>query len=146
MATLDTTLKVGALVRNIYAVSNDPLHPQTSVQLKAYVEDFHKTAGSRFKVERIFSSECVTCHGDRAKGKSGEGLYRAVCSLCHKNGGSAFEIDEAYLKTSSAGSLRRHIATGTKSMPSFARAHGGPLSDRQIKSLVVYLMSRLSQN
>jgi hypothetical protein len=65
------------------------------------------------------------CHGFRAKGSVGPGLL-------------SFDYENKIL----AGELRKIIAEGSlknRSMPGFAKVHGGPLSDEEIDSLISYL-------
>ncbi|HKI61927.1 MAG TPA: DUF1573 domain-containing protein [Mariprofundaceae bacterium] len=99
----------------------------------------HMDAGSR----SIFSGKCAACHFEPAKGlSSGPEIFRAVCSMCHGE-----KADGGY-----APSLRGHqdgvvlsklIAEGTGSqhMPGFSHARGGPLNEKQIATLVQWLLA-----
>jgi mono/diheme cytochrome c family protein len=120
-------------------VSNDPLNPQKSLQLTAKVENFHRTAGDGFVPEKIFAPGCVDCHSGRAKDKQGTELYSAVCAVCHRAGGTAVALDSTYMLKAKAEDVRRIISLGSKKMLGFAAAHGGPLTAKQIDSLLIFL-------
>lgn len=139
--TFDSRGKPGKQSKHAYIATNDPTDPQKSVELRVFVEDFHRQAGPDFKPEKIFSTACVTCHGERAKGKTGETLFVSVCATCHKAGSKTSALDQAYLAAHPAAGLRPKIADGTAKMPGFAKNRGGPLTEGQIESLITYLLS-----
>ncbi len=138
-ATLDTIRRPGPLEKTLAVISNDPLHPQKMLKIKATVKNFHAEAGANFKPEAIFSDGCRSCHADRAKGKSGAELYKAVCLVCHKQGKSAMPLDAAWVKQQKSAEWQSVISKGRKSMPGFASAHKGPLDKAQINGLTQYL-------
>jgi cytochrome c5 len=138
-ATFDTSSKGGENLKNIYVVSNDPLNPQKSVQLKAKIENFHRAAGSNFVPEKIFTNGCASCHAGRAKGKSGVELFESVCGVCHRTGGISSVVDAAYAAKVKPTELQQKISIGVKKMPGFSADHGGPLTIKQIESLVNHI-------
>jgi mono/diheme cytochrome c family protein len=135
----DTTGKSGNLVRNIYLVTNDPLNPQKSVQVKGNIDNYHRLAGAGFQPANLFNKGCVSCHGDRGKGKLGDELYTSLCAFCHRTGGSAVALDNTFKGSRQPAALRQKIGSGIGKMPGFAIAHGGPLAEKQVESLVGYL-------
>ncbi|TLS76368.1 DUF1573 domain-containing protein [Mariprofundus erugo] len=89
----------------------------------------------------IFDGQCGSCHFAPAAGKSdGQAIYQAVCLMCHGAGGEgAYAPKLAGLRD--VGALAALIAAGTGSrhMPGFARAQGGPLTADQIDALSRWL-------
>ncbi|MGV3774329.1 MAG: c-type cytochrome [Verrucomicrobiales bacterium] len=91
----------------------------------------------------VFRNDCAKCHVVPTIGKKGEELYATACGICHEAPHRATMVPdltalkntptkeywEHWIKNGRAGSL----------MPAFAQAHGGPLSNEQIQSLVEYL-------
>ncbi|OIO70578.1 MAG: succinate dehydrogenase [Zetaproteobacteria bacterium CG_4_9_14_3_um_filter_49_83] len=91
----------------------------------------------------IFDGKCAACHVTPALHKSqGREIYQAVCAMCH---GIAAEGAYAPALTDirDAEVLSSLIAQGTGSqhMPGFAQDKGGPLDEKQLKSLVDWLIS-----
>ena len=107
--------------------------------MKASVKNFHQAAGTNFKPEMIFSKECSSCHAGRAKNQSGENLFKAVCQVCHKQEGIGLALDAAWFQKQPSSQTRIAIVKGIKRMPGFASAHGGPLDNSQLESLLQYL-------
>jgi mono/diheme cytochrome c family protein len=115
------------------------MNPQKSVELKSKIDNFHRSAGSNFVPEKIFASGCAGCHAGRAKGKSGAELFDAVCVVCHRTGGILPVVDAAYAAKAKPTELQQKISMGIKKMPGFSAAHGGPLTTKQIESLVNHI-------
>lgn len=99
--------------------------------------------------QAIFGGSCVECHVTPAEGKYGSALYQTACAICHEADNRASIVpdlaalenkeqlgDAAYwmewIKTSKDNSL----------MPAFGKEAGGPLDERQIRTLVSYLKYR----
>jgi mono/diheme cytochrome c family protein len=92
--------------------------------------------------QSVFKGDCARCHVDPAKGLMGAPLYAKACGICH----------EAYPRDSKVTNLhamshptnldfwKQIIANGKQNtmMPGFSSAAGGPLTEGQIDSLVVY--------
>lgn len=97
----------------------------------------HLDTGSR----SIFDGKCGSCHFAPAAGQSnGQAIYQAVCSMCHGAGGQGAYAPKLAGHRDTA-MLAALIATGTGSrhMPGFARAQGGPLTEIQIEALSRWL-------
>ncbi|MBK27897.1 MAG: hypothetical protein CMO77_03600 [Verrucomicrobiales bacterium] len=121
------------------------------------IRNINKPARKRSKEERaanlklaaqnrqaIFQNNCVECHVNPTKGKRGRQLYATACGICHDAENRASFVTE--LRSISKGKDQaywdqwiRDSKPGTL-MPAFAKKHGGPLDDSQIKSLVAYLV------
>ncbi len=90
--------------------------------------------------QAVFRGECAQCHVTPAVEKTGRTLYLASCGICHEAEHRASMVpdlrhvkatkDRAYwtqwIKFGKEGSL----------MPAFAASKGGPLSEKQIESLL----------
>lgn len=91
----------------------------------------------------VFKGSCATCHAAPTVGKQSEALYTAACAICHDAPHRASMVPDlrAPDRPNHAEYWREWITNGREGslMPAFARAHGGPLDEQQIESLVQYL-------
>ena len=93
--------------------------------------------------QAIFQNNCVECHVEPTKGKRGRQLYATACGICHDATNRASFVTE--LRSISKGKTQSYWEQWIKEskpgslMPAFAKKHGGPLNDSQIRSLVAYL-------
>lgn len=98
--------------------------------------------------QAVFRGDCANCHALPAAGKQGAALYGVACEICHTDDTHrATEVPDLAKPTVKRDEAfwRRWIRDGRDGtlMPAFAKAHGGPLDDAQIESLVTYLMETL---
>lgn len=112
---------------------------QSEVSVRVTADVQHWVAGSSTETfeDALFGRpECVHCHATPAVGRTGVGLYIAVCGMCHgtfaKYAPSIDPVD------ATAEALRTWIAEGRADggMPGYSATVGGPLTDDQIDSLV----------
>lgn len=146
---MDTSMKQGNISKPITITSNDPLHRQSVILLKAQVRSPHAELGTgEERVAKIFTGRCAACHVEKGKGKIGEDLFLADCSMCHGfrargvPGVAPALVPFDYHQKDFASAMRKIIAYGSKShrsMPGYLKSSGGPLSDSEIDSLVEYL-------
>ncbi len=136
--TLDPKGKIGKIEKTVWITSN---LGTDSLSVIADVKGVHENAMMR--VDGIFAGDCRKCHVDKGVGKFGMELFTASCSMCHTNGGKAHapHLGEMVHKNLADTTLYRIIAEGKAktNMPGYAPAHGGPLTDEQIHSLVALL-------
>ena len=130
--TIDTTGKIGRILKSLDIYTDRRQKPYT-VNVVAYVK--HTSDNS---VDRtvIFRDGCKRCHlGKNISNRYGEELYNALCYICHKK--------PEGIKTTTTKGLFSAIARGMKktSMPAFSLKHGGVLTDRQVRSLVEFLLN-----
>lgn len=148
--TVDTTMKLGDITKEILITSNDPLHPQMKISLIAQV-DPHQGMATRGP-SKLFTGRCATCHVKQGIGKTGEDLYIADCAMCHgfrADGANAPSLISTDLEDSEARTRLKDITSfGSKinpiAMPGFIKEAGGPLTSQEIDSLVEYLRWRRS--
>lgn len=98
--------------------------------------------------QAVFRGDCANCHAIPAAGKHGAALYGVACEICHiDDTRRATEVPDLAKPTGKRDEAfwRQWIRDGRDGtlMPAFAKAHGGPLDDAQIESLVTYLMETL---
>ncbi|MDX2084756.1 MAG: DUF1573 domain-containing protein [Candidatus Melainabacteria bacterium] len=148
---LDTSIKLGAVAKTVTIYSNDPHHPQLDLVLKAQVLPGEQTAfhdGPVRVKDRwvLFKGKCAECHVNKGVGKTGQALFQADCAMCHGVngvGGVAMPLIYGnYQHPAYVAHVRKVIREGsanTPTMPPFATQHGGPLTDSQIDSLVLFL-------
>lgn len=133
--------KVLQLQINLPAPSN---LPPALGNFESRIQNIHKSMADR---QAIFKGDCASCHAEPAKGKSGQALYYAVCSICHESAHRASMVPdlanlprplsrEDWIKSVTEGKPGTLMAAFSK------KADHGPLSDEQIKSLVDYLVVR----
>lgn len=93
--------------------------------------------------QAVFRGDCASCHVTPAIGKTGQPLYVAACGICHDSDHRATMVPDLknLKKPTDAAYWTKWISEGKTNslMPAFALAHGGPLNDSQIKSLVDFL-------
>jgi len=91
----------------------------------------------------LFDGKCRTCHYEPARGKNtGAAIYQAVCAMCHgERGQGAYAPKLKGYDDVSA--LQDVIAqgTGSRHMPGFARAAGGPLDEKQLRLLADWILA-----
>ena len=91
----------------------------------------------------VFKGDCARCHVEPVIGKFGKDLYLTACGICHEAEHRATMVPDLrnLPNDSNADYWKLMITMGKEGtlMPAFAQAHGGPLSDAQIVSLVTYL-------
>jgi mono/diheme cytochrome c family protein len=146
--TLDTSIKLGKVKKTVTVISNDHKHPETKLYLVGNVIQ-PMQGHPRMNVKDplvLFKGECATCHVLKGKGKSGKALFRADCGMCHgmnAEGGVATGLLNIDFGNEQRKALvRKVIAEGSPTnpeMPPFSKAHGGPLTDPEIDSLMMYL-------
>ena len=91
----------------------------------------------------VFRGECASCHAVPTVGKKGEQLYAAACAICHDAPHRASMVPDlrALKKATGPDYWAFWIANGKPGtlMPGFAKAHGGPLDEEQIRSLADFM-------
>lgn len=143
--TVDTAMKQGLIRKEVKITSNDPLQPVISMFVNMTVKDPHTGLSAQGKA-KIFTGRCAVCHVDQGIGKMGEDLYLADCAMCHGfNAEGAVgpaltprnyhdkNVREYTIAVTSQGS-RTH-----PSMPGFLKSAGGPLTAKEIASIIAYL-------
>ena len=151
--TMDIRGKTGVITKTIIVVTDKGLIPlKARVAIGAASEPLVK----RSKEERaanlraaaqnrqaIFQGKCIECHVKPTLGKRGRQLYATACGICHDATNRAPFVTE--LRALAKGKDKEYWNLWTAEskpgtlMPAFAKKHGGPLDDSQIKSLVAYL-------
>lgn len=152
--TLDTSIKLGKVQKKISVYSNDPQQPKLDLFLVGKVLPNMQGHG-KIEVKDplvLFKGKCASCHVDQGKGKSGKSLFQADCGMCHglnaQGAVSKSLLTLNYSSDEALNRIRQVIARGaenTPTMPPFSSAHGGPLSEAQIDSLVTFLEFQAEQ-
>ena len=94
--------------------------------------------------QAIFAGKCVECHVIPTIGKRGKQLYSTACGICHESKNRAPFVPD--LRPLANGKDKQYWQQWTAQskpntlMPAFAKEHGGSLDEKQIKSLVAYLV------
>lgn len=97
--------------------------------------------------QAVLHGDCATCHVTPALGKHGADLFAAACLICHGAGHRAEMVPDLFKPTTTrdAAYWNKWIRErGDKVlMPDWDQAHGGPLDEKQIESLVAFLTANL---
>lgn len=143
--TYDSRGKMGETHKVVRVATNDPKEPVVHLVVRGLVvpSEHSEMTGT----QNLLQGSCKTCHVDRGFEKLGADLYRADCAMCHErhkmgDGPMIAPAAEDMARLSSQ-SLRKTIAEGRPgtSMPAYHVSKEGPLSDKEIKSLVKYIKS-----
>jgi len=98
--------------------------------------------------QAVFQGDCASCHATPTLGQEGVALYVTACSICHdaEHRGSMVPDLHAVKTPLDREFWRTQITHGRPNtlMPAFAQDQGGPLSPKQIDSLVDYLAGEFS--
>jgi len=93
--------------------------------------------------QAVFRGDCASCHATPTEAKLGHELYQAGCAICHDAENRAAMVPDLHALKQALTALewKQWIADSKPGslMPAFAVAHGGPLTEEQIMSLVDYL-------
>jgi cytochrome c553 len=94
--------------------------------------------------ERVLKdADCIHCHVDPTRGKTGKELFAAACGICHESEHRATMVPNLHALNHSTDRIywKQWITTGKPGtlMPGFGAEVGGPLTPEQIDSLAEYL-------
>ena len=151
---LDIRGKSGTLAKY---VSVDTSHGQKLLLIKAVIPQRTANPAMDSRVKNmqlamadrqvVFRGDCAKCHAEPTVGKkSGEEVYAAACAICHDAPHRASMVPDlrALKKATGADYWAFWIANGKPGtlMPGFAKAHGGPLDEEQIRALAAFLYEK----
>ena len=91
----------------------------------------------------IFDGACARCHVAPAKGKtSGKAIFTAVCAMCHgEQAQGSYAPKLTGFRDFDVLQTKISERVDPRHMPAFAQKNGGPLTPKQIHTLVKWLMS-----
>jgi cytochrome c5 len=141
----DPSGQSGDVRKSLTVVTNDPVHPNTILTIRAKViadEPAPQPGGHpRFTGQSLLMGTCAGCHAAPAQGKTGGPLWDAVCAMCHGKTGEGLG---AFVLSHDDAALTQAITYGTVNpkMPGFSTLMGGPLDDAQVASLAALLRQR----
>ena len=152
--TMDVRGKSGVITKIITIVTDKGIIP---LKARVVIGNTSKTLTKRSKEERaanlraaalnrqaIFQGKCADCHVKPTIGKRGKQLYATACGICHEAKNRAPFVPD--LRPLANGKDKQYWQEWTAKskpntlMPAFAKEHGGSLDERQIKTLVAYLV------
>ena len=152
--TMDISGKTGVITKAITIVTDKGIIP---LKARVAIGNTSKPLTKRSKEERaanlraaalnrqaIFQGKCADCHVKPTIGKQGKQLYVTACGICHEAKNRAPFVPD--LRPLANGKDKQYWQEWTAQskpntlMPAFAKEHGGSLDERQIKTLVAYLV------
>jgi mono/diheme cytochrome c family protein len=90
--------------------------------------------------QAVFRNDCASCHASPLGTKTGGDLFNVACQICHASPRRASMVPDLAVAREhrDAAYWTKWIAEGREGtlMPAFAAEHGGPLTRKQIESLV----------
>jgi len=145
---IDTTMKQGAVTKQIRFKSNDSDYSFGALNMMVDVENMHTAMGEGGKAKIFTAEKCAHCHVDNGVGAFGKDLFEADCAMCHRRqeeskilvGPEIEKVD--YRDAAQIKHMHEVIKFGSKthrSMPGFLAEAGGPLTKEQVDSIVDYL-------
>ncbi len=143
--TVDTSMKQNGVTKTLNVSSNDPQRPIVELALKMFVRNQHQGLSENTKAKILTDENCASCHAARGVGEFGRNLYNADCAMCHgpkAEGESGPTLIGPYDNPLYYEHIKVVITKGSKTtnaMPGFGGEAGGPLAQKQIDSLVLYL-------
>ena len=150
-ATINFAGKTGIVNKSLYVESTAGAQ---SLMIRVNIPEQTGDMGNRVRNQQlaladrqaVFKGDCAVCHAAPTVGKLGEPLYHAACAICHAPEHRATMVtDLAVARTPrDAAFWTDWIANGRDKtlMPGFSKAHGGPLTDEQVLSLVAYALKK----
>ncbi len=147
---MDTSMKQGYVSKPIEIHSNDPVHPISTIYIKANVRSPHADLGTD-KTAKIFTGRCAACHVSKGTGKIGEELFAADCAMCHGFRAAGIPgvapplVPFDYHDKDFSEAMKKIVSFGSKthrSMPGYLKEAGGPLSEEEINSLLDFLKNK----
>jgi mono/diheme cytochrome c family protein len=101
---------------------------------------------------KIFTGRCATCHVQMGKGKLGGDLFQADCAMCHGQNAEGAEgpalVPGNYHDAEFFNHIQKVVRYGSPthvSMPGFLKDAGGPLTEGEINSILLYLQNKSDQ-
>ena len=151
--TMDLRGKSGVITKTIQLVTDQgiiPLKARVAIGLvsgpskkRSKEERAANLRAAAANRQAIFAGKCVECHVIPTIGKRGKQLYSTACGICHesKNRAPFVTALRPLAKDKDSQYWQQWIAESKPNtlMPAFAKKHGGPLDDNQIRTLVAYL-------
>lgn len=136
---VDTTGKTGLVKKSVIVTDQAGRQSTAWLSLTVLAADPH----SQLPNHSIFDGACARCHVEPAQGKkTGKAIFDAVCAMCHGAGAKG-----AYAPSLTGfddfNSLQTMVSEGLdpRHMPGFSKKNGGPLTPKQIHTLVKWLLS-----
>jgi len=134
----------------ILKVSADPRAPSEVAKPPVPVKRTHER-----RERLVLDGKCAQCHAPKG-GLTGGKLFKAACVKCHGASGEGMTLDGetlgSSLKVAASGirsedGIRQSISAGTGHpwMPGFGAEYGGPLSEKQVASLVKLIRNNFKE-
>ncbi len=93
--------------------------------------------------QSVLKGDCASCHVEKGRGKTGEELFAADCTICHQPDGHRAEVVPNLAninKVTSKEYWKYYLENGGPTvMPSFHESKGGPLTPKEIDEFAEFL-------
>ena len=149
-AVVDIAGKEGRLTKTIEVDSTEGLQTLiVNVNLPAPTDESRERNRTLAAANRqaVFRGECASCHVVPIGAKMGGELFQAACAICHVSSHRASMVPDLLVarERRDGAYWRKWITEGRDQslMPAFAQAQGGPLTAKQIDSLVEFVLKQL---
>lgn len=140
-ATIDTATSFKEMTFKVII----PATPLDATQAANRTRNLELAAADR---QAVFKGDCAKCHVAPTVGQMGAGLYVSACSICHDAAHRATMVPDLHAlnRPTDRDFWRTTIVHGKPGtlMPAFAASQGGPLTEKQVDSLVDYLVNEFA--
>ena len=142
---IDTTMKQDSISKTVTIHADDALESRSDVRLTMVVTDPHSGMSAAGGAKIFTDQKCASCHVARGEGKYGRDLFNADCAMCHgpkAEGAVGPALFGPYQKKEFARFMQNILEKGSaghRSMPGFLDTNGGPLTQKQVRSILDYL-------
>ena len=147
---VDLRSRRGGLTKTVYVdttVGEELLRVHVQVPPPPAVRREMNQLAAKADRQAVLRGDCASCHVAPTVGKTGAELYQTACVICHGLEHRASMVPDLRVANGKrdAAYWEKWIREGAEGtlMPAFDQAHGGSLEDKQIKSLVDYLLVHL---
>ena len=118
---------------------NVPFTPNTATRQ----ENMMKAIANK---QSVLKGDCASCHVEKGRGKSGEELFAADCTICHQPDGQRAESVPNLAtinKVTSKEYWKYYLENGGPSvMPAFLSTKGGPFTAEEIDKFAEFLNTK----
>jgi mono/diheme cytochrome c family protein len=123
------------------------LHLKVTVPKSANIasrqENMNKAISDK---QSVLKGDCASCHVENGKGKTGEDLFAADCTICHQPDGHRAEVVPNLAninKITSKEYWKYYLENGGPTvMPAFLNSKGGPLTAAEIDTFATFLNTK----
>lgn len=147
---VDLLSRRGGLTKTIYvetSLGEDQLMVHVKIPPPPAARREMNLVAAQADRQAVLKGDCASCHVAPTVGKTGPELFTSACVICHSLENRASMVPDLRVAKvhRDAAYWDKWIRLGGEGtlMPAFSKSHDGSLDDKQIQSLVEYLVAHL---